>query len=521
MKRRFVDLSIYLENDVISDPPPFGPKIQYHKHEQTAGQIAQFFLGLKKEDLPDGAGWAVENVNLSTHNCTHLDAPYHCHPTMNKGERAITIDEVPLEWCFQPGVKLDFRDKQDGHVITAQEVEDELKRIGHELSPLEIVVVNTRAGSRYGNDDYVNSGWAWATTPPCTCSSAASASPAPTPGAGTRRSTSPPRSGRRTTIPRSSGKATRLAATSATATSRNCTISNRCPAMGSPSPASPTRFAAQAPAGRGRSRSSRSDAPRASSGAFARDLLKPARALEAEVEPATDRDDRGNHGVVAVLPLQFGHVLEIHAVDARDRGGHRQDRGPGGELAGDRVLLRLARHQARLEGEGQHLAQRVDVFLDAADMVADVAEQRLHLRLDQQVVGMFQPAADVDQWHHRLAQPQQLAAQDIEAVDLGLGKGATEHAVFQRIDLALHGLHDRDVFVDDEVEDRIEDVVLAARQAGRAGLVALPHGGIGGRRPVTDRHDVALADEDVGLAEVDLAIDDLRGAGHDEQRIAI
>jgi glycerol-3-phosphate acyltransferase PlsX len=122
MPRRFVDLSIYLENDVISDPPPFGPKIQYHKHADTAGQIAGFFPGLKKEDLPDGAGWAVENVNLSTHNGTHLDAPYHFHPTMNKGERAITIDEVPLEWCFQPGVKLDFRDKPDGHVITAAEV---------------------------------------------------------------------------------------------------------------------------------------------------------------------------------------------------------------------------------------------------------------------------------------------------------------------------------------------------------------------------------------------------------------
>ena len=157
-KRRFVDLSIYLENDVISDPAPFGPKIQYHKHENTAAQIAGFFPGLKKEDLPDGAGWAVENVNLSTHNGTHLDAPYHFHPTMNKGERAITIDEVPLDWCFQPGVKLDFRAMEDGHVITAKEVEDELKRIGHELQPLEIVVVNTRAGSRYGNDDYVNSG---------------------------------------------------------------------------------------------------------------------------------------------------------------------------------------------------------------------------------------------------------------------------------------------------------------------------------------------------------------------------
>ena len=158
MKRRFVDLSIYLENDVISDPVPFTPKIQYHKHENTAGQIAGFFPGLRKEDLPDGQGWAVETVNLSTHNGTHLDAPYHFHPTMNKGERAITIDEVPLEWCFQPGVKLDFRHFEDGYVVTAGDVEAELKRVGHALKPLEIVMVNTRAGSRYGRGDYVSSG---------------------------------------------------------------------------------------------------------------------------------------------------------------------------------------------------------------------------------------------------------------------------------------------------------------------------------------------------------------------------
>jgi len=158
MKRRFVDLSIYLENDVISDPVPFTPKIQYHKHENTAGQIAGFFPGLRKEDLPDGQGWAVETVNLSTHNGTHLDAPYHFHPTMNKGERAITIDEVPLEWCFQPGIKLDFRHLPDGHVASAREVEAELERIGHKLSPLEIVLVNTSAGAAYGRPDYVAKG---------------------------------------------------------------------------------------------------------------------------------------------------------------------------------------------------------------------------------------------------------------------------------------------------------------------------------------------------------------------------
>ncbi len=32
------------------------------------------------------------------------------------------------------------------------------KRIGHELRPLEIVVVNTAAGARYGQDDFVDSG---------------------------------------------------------------------------------------------------------------------------------------------------------------------------------------------------------------------------------------------------------------------------------------------------------------------------------------------------------------------------
>lgn len=158
MSRTIVDLSIFLENDVISDPPPFRPRIEYIDHKMSVPDLAAFFPGLKEGDLPDGEAWAIEKIELITHNGTHLDAPYHFASTMNKGERAITIDEVPLDWCFQPGVKLDFRHFDDGYVVTADDVEAELARIGHTLSPLEIVVVNTAAGGRYGRDDYVTAG---------------------------------------------------------------------------------------------------------------------------------------------------------------------------------------------------------------------------------------------------------------------------------------------------------------------------------------------------------------------------
>jgi len=158
---RFVDLSVPLVNPgtgAAADPPGMIPQIDYISHEAGAGQMEVMFPGLKRGDLPDGEGWAVESLRISTHNGTHMDAPWHFASTMNGGQPAMPIDEVPLEWCFAPGVKLDFRDKPDGHVISAAELQHEFERIGHRLRPLDIVLMNTSAGEAYGRPDYLDRG---------------------------------------------------------------------------------------------------------------------------------------------------------------------------------------------------------------------------------------------------------------------------------------------------------------------------------------------------------------------------
>ena len=152
-----VDLSAPIEPSPSELPDPLRVEIEYSDHAAGAELIESLF-GVPSRLLRDREGWANDEFRrLGTHNSTHVDAPWHYNSTI-RGEPAKTIDELPLEWFYSDGVRLDFTARDDGEVIEAADVDAALSRVGHELKPLDIVLVHTGRDEFYAELDYIARG---------------------------------------------------------------------------------------------------------------------------------------------------------------------------------------------------------------------------------------------------------------------------------------------------------------------------------------------------------------------------
>jgi kynurenine formamidase len=152
---RFVDLSSTIENTSVS--PIDQVDIEYSSHAAGAEQI-EGMMSVPPALLRDGEGWAVETIQqLSTHGATHVDAPWHYNSTI-QGKPAQTIDELPLEWFFSDGLKLDMRHKPDGEPMTVDDAKAALEKMNYALKPLDIVLVQCGCDQYYGQPDYMAHG---------------------------------------------------------------------------------------------------------------------------------------------------------------------------------------------------------------------------------------------------------------------------------------------------------------------------------------------------------------------------
>lgn len=142
---KLVDLSLPIMN---GGPFRRPAEITYMSHITCASELGKGYH-LSPGDFPNGKYCGFEKFTfLTAHTGAHMDAPWHYGDTY-KGQRTKTIDEIPLEWCFNDGVVLNFSWKKTGEGISAQEIQQELEQIKYTLKPYDIVLIRTDTSRKY------------------------------------------------------------------------------------------------------------------------------------------------------------------------------------------------------------------------------------------------------------------------------------------------------------------------------------------------------------------------------------
>jgi len=107
------------------------------------------YRGHKETVRPDSAISHQSNILvMGDHAGTHIDAPLHFNPN------GTGIDQMPREIMVGNAVVQDFSYKSPGDSVTADEVKENLERIGLKARDLRYILFRTGASEYYQTDDY-------------------------------------------------------------------------------------------------------------------------------------------------------------------------------------------------------------------------------------------------------------------------------------------------------------------------------------------------------------------------------
>lgn len=155
--QRIIDLSKTIENNNKNDHPIIRIKIKHKLHKKSRW-IIRLLVGLPFRLFPKNfVGWADDAIEkMGVHSTTHLDAPWHYGPTC-EGRPSKTIDQIPLEWCFNEGIVIDMSHKADFDPITVDDIQFFLKKNNLILEPNMIVLIKT-GRDKYKGEDFLFKG---------------------------------------------------------------------------------------------------------------------------------------------------------------------------------------------------------------------------------------------------------------------------------------------------------------------------------------------------------------------------
>ncbi len=140
---RIIDLSMEVHRFMQTYPGTVSPLIRVlEDHHESAARLnaAQY-----------GADTLFNHcvVVLSDHHGTHIDSVFHGDP---EGPSA---EQIPLEYCYGPGVVLDLSHKKRGEAIEIADLEAALASIDYALKPSDIVLLRTDASKKSDRPEYL------------------------------------------------------------------------------------------------------------------------------------------------------------------------------------------------------------------------------------------------------------------------------------------------------------------------------------------------------------------------------
>lgn len=123
--------------------------------EHLAAEMrAHFGVELNPDEFPDGEFLSLDQLQLTTHTGTHVDAPSHYGSRARYQHQAPrNVEELPLEPFFGPGLVLDLRNCTSS-VAGVEDLEAAMTQAGQRPEAGDIVLLNTGASAWVGTPRY-------------------------------------------------------------------------------------------------------------------------------------------------------------------------------------------------------------------------------------------------------------------------------------------------------------------------------------------------------------------------------